>query len=198
MDVSILHSLNNLFARHDGIEDPSVFYANAAEVLFLGMLILAFVLARGRARTATRRAVVAGGLSAGVALAIAQVVAQVVDRPRPFVALAGSVHLFSHHAADPGFPSDHTTAAFAIGAALLLRNRAWGTVVLVFATLLALARVGMGVHYPSDVLAGAALGTLVAVVLWHPAVRALLDRLADRSGAVLDGALRVVRPAARG
>jgi undecaprenyl-diphosphatase len=154
------------------------------------MLLLAFLVASGRGRAATRRAVVAAGLSAGLGLAAAQVITRIVDRPRPFVAHPGAVHLFSTHAADPGFPSDHATAAFAIGVALLLRNRAWGAVVLVFATILAVGRVAMGVHYPTDVIGGAVLGTLAALVLHAPPVRRLANRLADLAGRVLDRVLQ--------
>jgi undecaprenyl-diphosphatase len=99
------------------------------------------------------------------------------------------VHLFAAHAADPGFPSDHATAAFAIAVALLLRDRRWGVPVLLAAAVLAVARVGGGVHYPSDVAAGALLGALVAVALWRPPARELLHRLADACAALLDRAL---------
>jgi undecaprenyl-diphosphatase len=197
MDLSWLHAINDFFAAHDSVEDPAVAYANAAELLFLGMLVFALLLA-GRRHHGIRRAAVAAGLSAGVALAVGQVLSHLVDRPRPFVAHASSIHLFAHHAADSGFPSDHATAAFAIGVALLLRYRAWGVVVLIGATVLSLARVGMGIHYPSDVLAGAALGTLVALTLWLPRVRRLLDRLADLAGRMLDGVVAWARPPTAG
>jgi undecaprenyl-diphosphatase len=190
MDLSLLQRLNDFFAGHDRIEDPLVAYANASELLFLGMLVLAFVLVAGRRRQDVRRAVVAAGLSAALGLIVAQVVSRLVDRPRPFVSHPHAVHLFAHHAADAGFPSDHTTAAFAIGTALVLRFRGWGIAVLVLATILAATRVAMGIHYPSDVLGGAVIGTASALVLYHPAVRALLHRLADGAGALLDAIAR--------
>lgn len=191
-DLSVLEHVNHFFAAHDVVEDPLVAYANASEVLFLGMLVVAFLVVGGHRRRDTRRAVVAAGLSAAVALAIGQVISKLVDRPRPFVAHHSVVHLFSPHAADASFPSDHTTAAFAIGVALLLRQRLWGIVVLVLATILAVARVGMGIHYPTDVLGGAALGSLVALALYQPAVRELLHRLADAVGGTLDATVAVV------
>jgi undecaprenyl-diphosphatase len=190
MDLSVLHALNGFLFHHDGVEDPLVFYVNLAEVLFLAMLVLAFLLAGGHRRTETRRAAVAAGLSAGLALAAAQVLTRIVDRPRPFVAHPATVHLFSHHAADPGFPSDHATAAFAIGVALLLRNRLWGAIVLVLATILAVGRVAMGVHYPTDVIGGAVLGTLAAMILFWAPVRGWLNRLSDLAGRVLDRVLQ--------
>jgi undecaprenyl-diphosphatase len=193
MDTSILHALNAFFLHHDDVEDPVVAYVNAAELLFLGMLVGAFVLVGGHRRYDARRAAVAAGISAAVALAIASVLSGIVDRPRPFVADPGTVHLFANHAADPGFPSDHATAAFAIAVSLLLRKRAWGAIVLVFAAILAVGRVAMGIHYPSDVAGGAALGSLTAVALWWAPVRARLHRLADFAGALLDGAVGALR-----
>jgi undecaprenyl-diphosphatase len=190
MDLSLLQRINDFFAGHDAVEDPLVAYANASEVLFLAMLVLAFVLIAGRHRQDVRRAVVAAGLSAGLGLAVAQVVSRLVDRPRPFVSHPHAVHLFAHHAADAGFPSDHTTAAFAIGTALVLRFRGWGIAILVLATILAATRVGMAIHYPTDVLGGAVIGAASALVLYHPAVRALLHRLADGAGALLDAVAR--------
>jgi undecaprenyl-diphosphatase len=185
VDHALLHALNTLFVRHDALEDPWVAYVNAAELLFVGMLALAFVLAGGHRLRATRRAAAAAGLSAAVALLIAQVVSRLVERPRPFVSDPSGLHVFGHHAADPGFPSDHATAAFAIGVALLLRNRAWGTVVLVLATVLAVGRVAMGIHFPSDVLGGALLGTVVALGLHRARTRTLINRLSDDAGALL-------------
>jgi undecaprenyl-diphosphatase len=190
VDNAILHALNGFFFHHDAVEDTVVAYVNAAELLFLGALLVTFSLVRGPARRGARRAVVAAGLSAGLGLGLAQFIARAVDRPRPFVADPSGVHLFTRHAADPGFPSDHATAAFAIAVAILLRDRRWGAVALAFAGVLAVGRVAMGVHYPSDVLGGAALGAACALVLWLPPVRRALNRLADFAGAVLDGVIR--------
>jgi undecaprenyl-diphosphatase len=190
MDASVLHALNGFLFRHDAVEDPLVTYVNLAEILFLAMLVLAFLFAGGQRRAETRRTAVAAGLSAGLGLAAAKVISTIVDRPRPFVTHPDAVHLFTRHAADPGFPSDHATAAFAIGVAIFLRNRAWGTVVLVAAAVLSVGRVAMGVHYPTDVIGGAVLGTLAAFVLYAPAIRRLANRLSDLAGRLLDRILQ--------
>jgi undecaprenyl-diphosphatase len=194
MDTSLLHPLNRLFVHHDRLEDILVAYANASEILFLGMLIAAFALVRGDLahRTAVRRAVAAAGLSAGLGLALAQVISRLANRPRPFIAHPDTVHLFAKHAADPGFPSDHATAAFAIAIALLLRSRRWGTFALIAATILAITRVAMGIHYPTDVLAGATVGALSAWTLNLPRCRAVVHQLADAFGTILDATIRTI------
>jgi undecaprenyl-diphosphatase len=168
---------NDLAARHDGFEDPLKAYVQASELLFAVGLLVLFVFFPPR----IRRAAVAAGLSAGLALVVAHFLSGAIGRARPFVTHPNA-HLFLPHARDPGFPSDHATGAFAIAFALVLRNRVVGIVALVLALLLSFGRVALGVHYPSDVFAGAVLGLLAALVLWIPALRERVDRLADALG----------------
>jgi undecaprenyl-diphosphatase len=189
IEWSVLHTLNDFLYRHDAVEDPLLAYINFSEGLFVAALVLVFVLANGERRRAWRRAALAAVVSAGVALAIAKVVSELVDRARPFVVEPHGVHLFTAHVADPGFPSDHATGAFAVAMAIYLRNRAWGSLALVAAAVLAVGRVAIGVHFPSDVLAGAVLGCGVALILFARSPRARIDRLADLLGGWIEAAM---------
>jgi undecaprenyl-diphosphatase len=189
VDVSGVHTLNQLFVHNDWLEDPILRYDSAALWLYLGMLIAVIACAVGVRRAGWRRAAVAAGLSAGAALAVGKLISDAVNRQRPFEAHPRLVHLFEPHALDPGFPSDHATAAFAIGVALVLRSRVWGMIVLAFAALLGFARIALGYHYPSDVLAGALLGSAAALALWSPAPRRIIDRISDALGGLWDRAL---------
>lgn len=191
MDWSILHTLNDFLSHHDGVEDPLLFYVNISEALFVATLVLVFVLANGDRLRSWRRTMLAAALSAGLALAVGKLISELVDRARPFVLDPSGVHLFSGHAADPGFPSDHATGAFAVALAIYLRHRRWGSVALVAATVLAIGRVALGVHFPSDVLAGAVLGCAAALLLFLRPVRARVDLSADWIGNRLDRLLRL-------
>jgi undecaprenyl-diphosphatase len=186
VDWSVLHALNDFMYRHDGVEDPLLFYVDVSEALFAATLAIVFLAARGAAHAVWRRASVAAALSAGLALAVGKTISEIVDRARPFVADPHGVHVFAAHSADPGFPSDHATAAFAIAVAILLRKRSWGIVALVLAGVLSVGRVAMGVHYPTDVIAGAALGSVAALALWAQPLRTWIDRLADWLGGCWD------------
>ena len=187
------HALNAWATHHDGVEDGVSAYASVSEALFVLLVLVLFIVVWGQMRTVARRAAVAAGASAGVALLIGQVVSHLVDRPRPFVEHPALVHLFAPHAADASFPSDHATAAFAIATAILLRNRLWGALTLLAAAALGVSRVVIGVHYPLDVVVGAALGAGVALMLYAPTLRGLTDRAADAAGAAFDSALNRVR-----
>ncbi len=78
-------------------------------------------------------------------------------RPRPFA--DHGVALLFYRPTDPSFPSNLATMAFAMAAGVGLANRRVGVLAYLLASAAAISRVWAGVHYPLDVLAGAALGT---------------------------------------
>lgn len=94
---------------------------------------------------------------------IAVVLKPIVDRERPYVLLPEAEPLLRWDVS-ASFPSGHaaTSAAGAVILAYLLGRWAWGLAVL--AAAVCYSRVYIGVHYPVDVLVGAAIGAAVALV----------------------------------
>ena len=78
------------------------------------------------------------------------------DRPRPFVALAFEPLIAK--IASPSFPSGHAAMFFALATVLFFVRRRWGIWFFVLTVLMGYARVLVGVHWPSDVFAGAVVG----------------------------------------
>jgi membrane-associated phospholipid phosphatase len=76
--------------------------------------------------------------------------------------------------------------------AVWLYDRVAGTAMLVLAALLAFARVYVGTHYPGDVLAGALLGTTVALLLARTPLRRLIHRVTLLASALWNRALERV------
>jgi len=203
VDLTLFKALNGIAHASDRFEDLTSFLAQDAQFFFVALLAVLFF---GRGKWATRNGrhgVVAAGFASGLGLLVAHAIAGIWDRPRPSLAHPAAAHLYIGSSHDPSFPSDHATAAFAIAVSILLRNRRAGWLALGMAILLSLSRVVVGTHYPSDVFAGAAIGTTAALVLWLPSVRRPLGMLADRlAGAYEDlatvTARRVRRLAASG
>lgn len=198
MDERLYETINGFASRHDGFEDVMHFFAVDAQYLFVGLLAFLFLMRGKWASRNARHGVIAALLSAGLALLAAHLITLAWDRPRPYVADPADSHLFLAPSHDPSFPSDHTTAAFAIAVSIFLRSRRIGLLALAMALTLAVARVAVGVHYPGDVMGGALLGTGAALLLWTPSIRGPLHALADWMGGVYERlASRVLRaPAA--
>lgn len=85
----------------------------------------------------------------------------------------------------PGFPSMHATTSAALAAALWLQRSTWAWAATLFALVLGLSRVFLGVHFPSDILGAFVVGPLAAL-----ATQALTRGL-HRLG---DAALNVMNP----
>jgi undecaprenyl-diphosphatase len=164
-DFTVAEHANRFAVHHDGWEDAARAWASASEPLFLAGVVALVLLgiAFGRRRLAV--AGILSGLAAALALLVGAGLSALVDRPRPFAAHPGQIHLFTSHAADPGFPSDHALAAFAIAGVLVIRFGWRATPVLLAAVALAVARVVVGLHYPGDVLAGAVVGLGAAALV---------------------------------
>jgi undecaprenyl-diphosphatase len=104
-----------------------------------------------------------GFASAALAYVAAFVIHHVWARPRPYV-----THHISHpwsNVTDPSFPSDHTTVSFAVAFAVLAFDLAAGVIFIVIAAIIAVGRLFIGAHYPSDVLAGFVIGLVAAGIV---------------------------------
>ena len=109
----------------------------------------------------TRRALTIALFSFLIArFGVTELIRAVFPRQRPFL---------SHHViqlipkgAEPSFPSGHATALFAIAMAIYFYNKKLGYWLFAAAAVVCVARVIAGVHYPSDILAGAVVGIITA------------------------------------
>lgn len=81
------------------------------------------------------------------------------DRERPYVKYPDKIHPIEPEDS-PSFPSGHTAAAFSLATSLSITYPKWYIIApsAVWACGVGMARMNQGVHYPSDVLAGAAIG----------------------------------------
>jgi len=104
-----------------------------------------------------------------ITIVATEAIKYLVDRPRPCDALANVNTLAGYRCSaefDPAFPSGHASRAFAVAAFLTIRFR-WrlGIPAGAFAVLAGISRVYLGLHWPSDVLGGAAVGIGFALLI---------------------------------
>lgn len=107
------------------------------------------------------------GIACLISLVIGTIITNVVlknlvARTRPYEVVQG-LHLLINPQSDFSFPSGHSCASFAV-AMVLCRNasKVWGRLAVVLASFIAFSRLYVGVHYPSDVIAGILIGIFSA------------------------------------
>ena len=107
-------------------------------------------------------------LGVGLPGLLANIVKRIVGRGRPEVYDSTGAFSFEHFINDwtyQSFVSGHAATIFAVAFVVGFLSRRWFWFALALAVLVAISRVIVGAHYPSDVLAGAIVGTLGAYVV---------------------------------
>ena len=105
------------------------------------------------------------------------------QRLRPFEALSGVTTLIEHPQ-EASFPSGHAAFFFALGMTIFFRYRKSGLLFLLIAFSISINRVAAGVHWPSDVVAGAVVG-IVSSYAVHYGKRFLLQHTKERIARLL-------------
>jgi len=101
-----------------------------------------------------------------VNLLIYKIIKRCIARPRPYRVCPG-IRACARSLDEHSFPSGHTLHSVAFGLILVAYYPSLGYAVWPFVWLVAVSRVVLGLHYPSDVLVGAAIGALTAAVSFN-------------------------------
>ena len=152
IDYSIFIFLNNL-SRSTHLEGLIFFLARYLVVVFA--LVILYLMTKKEKRIIYVLAATA------IAFIIDQTVALFYVRQRPFVSHPEVNHL-ALRVTIASFPSTHAIILFSIISSLyFFHYRRWAAFLFIIGLIIITARVAAGVHYPSDVLAGALFGVLI-------------------------------------
>lgn len=128
-------------------------------ILYAGLIILWFIDGRIR-KEQVIHALVAGA----IAWLIAFLIKLLFPTLRPFMINGREVDVLVRPT-DSAFPSEHTVLAFSLAVTIFLHDRKVGFWYLLGALTIGISRVLANVHYPIDIVGGALIGTLVAVLI---------------------------------
>ncbi len=136
----------------------------AAQYLLFILIAIAGIYWLQQDKTAKIKIAFIGLLGSVIALILMKIGAALFYDPRPFV--THTVVPYFQHAADNGFPSDHTSLAAVLAVTLFFASRKLGIALFIGAILVGGSRVIAHVHSPIDIIGGLAIG-IVSVYASH-------------------------------
>lgn len=159
LDYQWFQTINQFAASYPALNPFMAFFAEKLDYLFyLGVIVYWFT------RTeSNRRMVVQTLVSAALALGTNGVIGAIYHRDRPFV--HHHVIQLIQHEASSSFPSNHAAASFAVATAIWLWRKKDGSIWLAASAAISFSRIWSGVHYPLDVISGALLGIVCALLI---------------------------------
>lgn len=163
MDFLIFQKINNLAGKSVYFDWLAVFFA---EYLGYVLAIILFLFLLKNWKKYWQIAIKSLGAAILARFCIAELIRFFWDRPRPFS--ENKVNLLLSHETTNSFPSGHAAFFFALSTVIFLyykkfcpASKFWRRVSVLFfiaSFLISVARVFGGIHWPSDILAGAVVG----------------------------------------
>ena len=159
----IFRFLNN-FASQDKLFDAIVIFLTDKFGLFLifGLLIFLFI---HKHKEDNLRNIFVILVSAIIAWLISKTIKFFYFSPRPFETL-DNVNLLFEYGESDSFPSGHATFFSALATSFYFYHKYLAIIYIIGAILIGLSRIIAGIHWPSDILAGYALGGLIGYFIY--------------------------------
>lgn len=159
IDSQVFRIINNSAGNYPFLDSFGAFVATYFPVLLALFLIIKWF--QKRAEPSYRVVLLLSIVVFGISELAAKLVGQLYFHVQPFAALP-EVHQLIEKEVGNSFPSDHTVLIFSFMIVLFLHTKTRSRYIyLLVAVLAGLSRIFVGVHYPSDVLAGAAIAIAV-------------------------------------
>jgi undecaprenyl-diphosphatase len=175
IDFSWAFALNSYVASSSILTPVAIF--GASYIQYLILLVLFFITFKSRDWF---RIVVLSLVAAFVArIGIKELVLQFIERARPFYAHEEIQVLIPSPLSEifQSFPSGHTIFFFALATVVYLKDKKCGAVFYGAALIIGVSRVAVGVHYPSDILAGAVLGIMTGCLTYYIYKRFIINQV---------------------
>ncbi|PGM53739.1 undecaprenyl-diphosphatase [Bacillus sp. AFS053548] len=175
MNYSIFKLINSFAGKWPALDNAMILLSKSAILIVIGLLCYLWI-QKGSERKHTAFYIV---LTLILALGGNFIIHQFYYHARPFV--NHHVTKLISHSSDSSFVSDHGTLVFSTSLILLLRKDRLGLISLVWAILVGISRIFVGVHYPFDIIGAFILAGIVAIIvlktssLTEPLMKILLE-----------------------
>jgi membrane-associated phospholipid phosphatase len=188
-DYKILKSLNE---SSDGLRNYSAFISNSTKISSVAIPVVMGSVALFQKNDALLQDAIYIGVSMGVNTVLTYGLKYSVNRERPYITHPDLNVDPAFYESSASFPSGHTSLAFSVATSLSLTHPKWYVIApaYLWAGSVGYSRLNLGVHYPTDVLAGAVLGVGSAYLTykaneWYQKKRAK-KKLANTNAFLID------------
>jgi undecaprenyl-diphosphatase len=136
----------------------------SAQYLIFAVILIAVIAAAFSKKELWWSIIKLAVLSFGLAFLLAYIAGLIYYDTRPFI--AEHIEPLVPHAANNGFPSDHTLAAMVTAAVIFVYCRWWGILLGALAILVGVARIYADLHYTVDIIASITIAIIATFVAW--------------------------------
>ncbi len=162
----LFQKINDLAKQNIWLDRLAVFFADYAGYVLVIILVLAFIFKSAKlGRFMVLIALISAAVSRGI---ITTIIRFFYHHPRPFDVLAVKQLIPEN---DYSFPSGHAALYFALSMGVYFYNKKLGAAFFVVSALMGVARIFVGVHWPADILGGALVGVITALLVNFCAVK---------------------------
>ena len=160
MDLYLFQQINQFTGKWVCFDGLAIFFAKYFEYVLIFCLLIFLVVNFKKYFPMVLRAFISAVLARFV---ITTLIRWIWQRPRPFI--FNKVNLLINYPDKASFPSGHAAFYFAISTIIYLYNKKIGILFFIASFLICLSRVFIGIHWPSDILAGALVGIFSACLV---------------------------------
>lgn len=161
LDFYLFNLINQFAGRWAWLDYCAMFCADMLGYILIFVLALFLATNYRKYWKMVLEAVIAAGFTRFV---LTTIIRWLWFRPRPFVTL-NFLPLIGQSPKEGAFPSGHASFFFALSTIVYFYNKKAGIFFYIASLLIVVSRVFTGVHWPSDILAGALLGILMGWIL---------------------------------
>lgn len=158
IDLYFFNLINGLAGKWAWLDYVAMFIAEYSEYILAAAFLIILAVNFKKYWKPLLLSLVAAGVSRFV---IGSAMRALWFRPRPFL-VEHVNQLVYHDPTEGAFPSGHALFYFALSYIIYKYNKKLGIAFYIFSLLIIFSRIFVGIHWPSDILAGAIIGTLVA------------------------------------
>lgn len=161
LNVNLFRMINDLGKEYESL-NPSMVLIAEYTLYFLILSVFLFLFSKNKRN---RLMVICGTFTVSFAEILGKLAGLLHSNNPPFAELEG-VNKLIEKGISNSFPSDHTMIIFSLCVSFWLFKRGWSFLWIVLACLVGFSRIWVGVHYPADVIVGAGISIIAALIVY--------------------------------